>query len=131
MAAVLIEGFSADELLAFPRERLRELLDIGRPIVFRAGSATVLAEAQVVARRLVVELAHIDGGGEGVLPTLWRFGHAYARGEMLAEIEWLVHATRCAKPNPRLPGVLARMGFQIEDLPARGLVYRRLETIES
>ncbi len=129
MAAVLIEGFSADELLAFPRERLRELLDIGRPIVFRAGSATVLAEAHVVARRLVIDLAHIDGGGEGVLPTLWRFGQAYARAEELAEIEWLVHATRCAKPNPRLPSVLTRMGFQIEDLPDRGLVYRRRETI--
>ena len=66
-----------------------------------------------------------------MLPTLWRFGQAYARLEQLDEIEWLVHATRCAKPNPRLPNVLTRMGFRVEDLPDRGLVYRRLESFRT
>jgi len=129
VAGVLIEGFAPDELLAWPTEKLREFMHVGRPIVFRAGSATVLAELQIEARRLVIDLAHIDGGGEGVLPTLWRFGQSYARGAQYAEIEWLVHATRCAKPNPRLPKVLERMGFHVEDLPIRGLVYRRVDAI--
>ena len=115
--------------VAFPS--VRELVQAGRPIVFRAGSATVLAEVSVDGGRLIVELAHVDGGGEGVLPTLWRFGHAYARGQAFCEFEWLVHATRCARPNPRLPQVLERMGFRVEDLPVRGLVYRRLDRLES
>jgi hypothetical protein len=129
VSGVLIEGFLVDELLAWPTAKLREFMHVGRPIVFRAGSATVLAEVRVEGRRLVVDLAHIDGGGEGVLPTLWRFGQSYARVEQLDEIEWLIHATRCAKPNPRLAKVLGRMGFIVEDLPIRGLVYRRIDAV--
>ena len=79
MAGVLIEGFAAEELLSWPADKLRELVAVGRPIVFRAGSSTVLAAVQIEERRLIIELAHIDGGGEGVLPTLWRFGQSYAR----------------------------------------------------
>lgn len=124
---MLIEGFAADEWLSWPIDKLRELVVIGRPIVFRAGSSTVLAAAQIEERRLIIELAHIDGGGEGVLPTLWRFGQSYARAAQVAEIEWLVHATRCARPNPRLPKVLEKLGFVVEDLPVRGLVYRRID----
>jgi hypothetical protein len=126
---VLIEGFTVDELLAFPPEKLFELIPPGKPLVFRAGSATVLAEVHLSATRMTIELAHIDGGGEGVLPTLWRFGQAYAHAHRISEIEWLVHATRCANPNPRLPGVLRRMGFSVEDLPVRGQVYRRLDSL--
>jgi len=129
MVGVLIEGFSVDELLAWPVERLRELVACGRPIVFGAGTATLLAEVQLQEGRLTIDLAHVDGGGEGVLPTLWRFGEHYARAERVREIEWIVHATRCAKPNPRLPGVLRRMGFAIEDRPPRGEVYRRLDVL--
>src|SRR6476659_3860012 len=113
VAGVLIEGIAADELLSWPLDKLRELLAVGRPIVFRAGSSTVLAAIQIEERRLIIELAHIDGGGEGVLPTLWRFGQSYARAERFVEIEWLVHATRCARPNPRLPAVLVKMGFTV------------------
>jgi hypothetical protein len=127
VAGVLIEGFAAEELLSWPADKLRELVAVGRPIVFRAGSSTVLAAVQIEERRLIIELAHIDGGGEGVLPTLWRFGQSYARAEQFVEIEWLVHATRCARPNPRLPTVLEKMGFIVEDLPVRGLVYRRVD----
>jgi hypothetical protein len=129
VAGVLIEGIAAEELLAWPSAKMRELLNIGRPIVFHAGSATLLAEILVHGPRLIIELAHVDGGGEGVLPTLWRFGQAFARAEQFTEIEWLVHATRCARPNPRLPGVLERMRFRIEDLPVRGRVYRRLDRL--
>jgi hypothetical protein len=53
----------------------------------------------------------------------------YARAEQFTSVEWLVHATRCAQPNPRLPQVLQRMGFTIEELPVRGLVYRRVDAI--
>jgi hypothetical protein len=42
----------------------------GRPIVFRAGSAEILGEFKIKGESLMVELAQIDGGGEGVLPTL-------------------------------------------------------------
>ncbi len=126
---VLIEGISVDELSAWPIEQLRQLLSLGRPIVFSAGTATVLAEVRREEETLVVELAHIDGGGEGVLPTLWRFGQWFARQENVKQIDWRVHATRCANPNPRLPGVLGKMGFAIEELPVVGAVYRRVDRL--
>jgi hypothetical protein len=124
---VLIEGIAADDLLAWPIEQLRQLLTLGRPVVFSAGSATVLAELRRENDSLIIELAHIDGGGEGVLPTLWRFGNEYARAENVKRIDWRIHATRCANPNPRLPGVLLKMGFAVEELPIVGAVYRRVD----
>ena len=35
-----------------------------------AGTAEILGEFKVKGESLIVELAQIDGGGEGVLPTL-------------------------------------------------------------
>ena len=124
---IMIEGMPADELLRWPIEQLRSLLDLGRPIVFRAGTATVLAQVKITDRRLTIDLAHIDGGGEGVLPMLWRFGQRYADLENVLTIEWLVHAAHCATPSVRLSQLLLKMAFKIEKLAERGEVYRRVD----
>jgi hypothetical protein len=73
---------------------------IGQPLVFRAGSATILGSFKRYTSRLVIELAQIEGGGEGVLISLAALVKRYATLNGLTEIEWIVHAVTCAKPNP-------------------------------
>src|SRR5262249_50572773 len=50
----------------------------------------------------------------------------YARARGLTKLEWLVRATACTRPNPRLRPVLERMGFEVKSLPDRGQCYWRL-----
>jgi len=66
----LFEDLQREELLALPAETVEQLMLTGEPIVFRAGSALLLASFRVSGDVLVVELAQIEGGGEGVLPAL-------------------------------------------------------------
>jgi hypothetical protein len=67
---VLFEGLRKDEILNLPKETIEQLVLIGEPLVFRVGSAVLLGSFKVEADRLVIELAHIEGGGEGVLVSL-------------------------------------------------------------
>jgi hypothetical protein len=118
-----IEGYSPDRLLALLDTELETLVFDGEPITFRAGSATLLGAFKVESGRLVVELAQIDGGGEGVLPTIWSLAEACAVRKNLGSVEWIVHAVNCASPNPKLKRVLERRGFVVEDVPNVGLAY--------
>jgi hypothetical protein len=65
------------------------------------------------ANVLAVHLAHVDGGGEGVLPALMGVFLRLAKSRDAIAIEWVVHATNCAKPKPRLRRILERRGFSI------------------
>src|SRR4051812_20510694 len=94
-AEIRIEGYTPDEILALPGEQIEALVLTGQPLVFRAGSAEILGEFRIEADLLVVELAQIEGGGEGVLPTLWLLAERYARQRGLGGVEWIVHALRC------------------------------------
>jgi hypothetical protein len=67
---VLIEGLRVEEILDLPKETIEQLVFIGESIVFRAGSAVILGSFKIQPNRLVIELAQIEGGGEGVLPSL-------------------------------------------------------------
>ena len=71
---ILFDGFSEEEILGLPVEQIEGLVLTGQPMVFRAGSATVLGEFRREKDRLVVELAQIEGGGEGVLVSLGSLG---------------------------------------------------------
>ncbi|AHE53996.1 hypothetical protein [Sphingomonas sanxanigenens] len=107
-----IEGVSFDALKALPTEDLEALLAFGRPITFRMGTATVLAEFNKLGDDLIVNLAHIDGGGEGVLVSLWKLVAGYAKERGYPGICWNVHALTCADPNPRLQRFLRTQGFE-------------------
>jgi hypothetical protein len=120
---VLIEGYTRDEILALPVADLEHLVALDRPIVFRTGSATILGQARVSDGSLAIEIAHVDGGGEGILPALWSLGPGIAHRLGLRRVEWLVHATRCARPNPALRRVLERKGFELRELPVIGAVF--------
>jgi len=126
---VLFEGLSEGEILDLPDEQIEGLVLTGQPIVFRAGSATVLGEFRRDGDRLVIELAQIDGGGEGVLVSLCSLAKRYARLHRIPAVEWIVHAVSCAKPNLKLRRVLERKGFSVQNIPSLGEVYYFLDSI--
>jgi hypothetical protein len=94
MKRIDIEGYAADEILDLSDEQLDALALSGEPLVFRAGTAEILAEFKVRGESLIVELAQIDGGGEGVLPTLTSLIHRHAKRRGLKRVEWIVHALK-------------------------------------
>lgn len=123
-----ISGFTSAEILGLPDADLAELVFCEEPVLFRIGSAEVLGEFRLAPDTVVLELATIDGGGEGVLPILSALARRYARSRGLARVEWIVHAVHCAKPNLKLRRVLARRGFVIE--PVAGVpAYHRIDRV--
>ena len=129
MKRIDIEGYTPDEILALPDEQLDALALSGEPLIFRAGSAEILGEFQVRDDSLFVELAQIDGGGEGVLPTLTSLAHRYARKRGLGRVEWVVHALNCAEPNLKLRRALERRGFKVREVEGVGTAYYLVHTI--
>ena len=87
-------------------------------------------EFKVKGDSLSVELAQIDGGGEGVLPTLTSVAHTYAKQRGLKRVEWVVHALNCAEPNLKLRRVMEGRGFQIVDVKGIGKAYYRVHEID-
>jgi hypothetical protein len=130
MTQIDIEGYSPEEILSLPDEQLDAFVLAGEPLVFRAGSAEILGEFKVKDRSLLVELAQIDGGGEGVLPTLSALAQKYAKKRGLKRIEWVVHALNCAKPNPKLRRVMERRGFVVTEVEGKGQAYYLVDEIE-
>ena len=128
---VLFEGYTEDELLALPSEQIQAMILTGEPVVFRAGSATILGEFRVEGNRLRIELAQIEGGGEGVLLSIGALARRFAQLNQLTAIEWIVDAVHCAQPNLKLRRVLDRRGFVIKVLPAVGEAHYLLEPIDS
>lgn len=127
--AMDIEGVSPSELKALSRDDQDALLAFGRPITFNIGTADVLAEFNRRDDTLSVNLAHIEGGGEGVLATLWKLVESYAGDRGYAAIEWNVHALTCANPNPRLQRFLRSNGFAEIDHPVYGRILERRQLL--
>ena len=129
MRRIDIEGYTANEILNLPHEQLDAFVLSGRPIVFRAGSAEILGEFKIKGESLIVELAKIDGGGEGVLPTLTSLAQRYAKKRGLKKVEWIVHALNCAEPNLKLRRVMERRGFQVVYVEGVGKAYYQIQEI--
>lgn len=125
---VKFEGLSEQEILDLPKDHVETLVLFGQPIVFRAGSATILGSFKQTSGRLVIELAQIEGGGEGVLISLALLARRYARLNAITELEWIVHAVTCAKPNPKLRRVLERRGFVVRQIDDVGEAYHLIES---
>jgi hypothetical protein len=127
--SINIEGYTPDEVLAFADEQLDAFVFTGSPIVFGIGTAEVLGQFEVRDDRLIIDLAHIDGGGEGLLPTIGMLVSRIAERRSLRGVEWLVHAVNCAQPNQKLRRMLERRGFEVVNDAQLGEVYRLAETI--
>jgi hypothetical protein len=126
---LLIEGFRPGDLPeALGSDLQREVLR-GRPLVARAGTSEVLMCLELREEVLRAELGHVDGGGEGVLPALFSIIVRLARLHGAREIEWVVFATNCARPNPRLRPILERRGFIVREVPGRGACYYRKDEV--
>jgi hypothetical protein len=128
---ILIEGYEPDDILNLPDEQVEAYVFAGTPLLFKAGSAEILGEFRLHPDRLTVELAQIEGGGEGVLPTLTALAERYASRRGLNQVEWIVHAVNCAKPNLKLRRVLERRGFSVRDIPEFGTAYYKLHQIQN
>ena len=122
MSSVQIEGYTVDEILQLPDEQLEGLILCDEPLVFRAGSASLLGRFRIDPPALVLELAHVDGGGEGALPAVASLTARYAQRKGLQWLEWRVHAVHCARPNLKLRRVLERRGFAVRT-PGTGECY--------
>lgn len=131
MTQIFIEGYTSDEVFHFPLPELEALIFTGESIELKIGSAKILAQFQKTEWTLTLELAHIDGGGEGVLLTLALLVEKYAQLANLTEVHWIVHAVHCAKPNLKLRRMLIRKGFQLKELDGFGLVYFRNQMLDS
>jgi hypothetical protein len=126
---VLFERYTEEQILRLPKEQVDAMILTGETIVFRAGSAEVLGEFRVENNRLRIELAQIEGGGEGVLLALWALARRFGQLNQLDAIEWIVHAVHCASPNLKLRRVLERRGFVVSNLPNIGEAYYLMEPI--
>jgi hypothetical protein len=120
---VLFEGLREEDILNLPKEEVEQFILLGEPLVFRIGSATLLGSFKVERERLVIELAQIEGGGEGVLVSLSSLARRYAKLRQLSGIEWIVHAVSCTKPNLKLKHVLERRGCVVKQLAGVGEAY--------
>jgi hypothetical protein len=124
---VTIEGYTPDEILGLPGEQVDSFILSGEPVVFKAGSAEILAQIAADSHKLVVELAQIKGGGEGVLLTLWVLAERLALKKGLQQVEWIVYATSCADPNLKLRRLLERKGFVVKVVPDKGEAYHLIQ----
>ena len=126
---VLFEGLSEQEILTLPHEHIKKLILLGEPLVFRAGSAVLLGSFKIASDRLVVELAQVEGGGEGVLISLASLAKRYVTLRKLSGVEWIIHAVTCAKPNLKLRRLLERRGFVVKTVDGVGDAYYLWEAV--
>lgn len=127
---ILIDGLSAEELLSWSDSpEFQEIVFTDEAVIFRAGTSQVLGQFKKDDDKLRIVLSHIEGGGEGVLLTLMNLVRKFGKKQELKEIEWIVHAVDCPKPNPRLPRILELKGFHVFEDPLDGQVYRQLEML--
>ena len=125
MSSIEVEGATVDEILNWPEEYFDELVLIDKPIVFNIGSAQVLGQFALTDNELVVELAQIEGGGEGVLPAISKISKHIAKIKRLNSISCVVHAINCANPNLKLRAHLEKAGFLIKNVSGKGDAYHK------
>jgi hypothetical protein len=125
---ITIDGLTREETLELPDEHIAALMAVG-PVVFKVGSAHVLGQIRLDDGCLTIELAQIEGGGEGVLMTMSVVAEAFARQRGIGAVEWIVHAVTCAQPNLKLRRVLEKRGFEIKDLPGIGAAYHHRQEV--
>ncbi len=123
---ITFNGLTADEILSFSDDVLNALVVSKAPMVVQVGTAEVLGRFWIEHESVVLELGHIDGGGEGVLPAISTLAHRFALRRGLASLDWRVHAVTCKEPNLKLRRVLERRGFKISDVPETGVCYHKI-----
>ena len=121
---IKIEGELVDEILKWSESEFDQLVLINKPIVINIGSGEVLGQFTVMDENtLVIELAQIDGGGEGIIPVINKIAKHISKLKKLDSMEYIVHAINFAKPNLKLRALLEKTGFSIKEVYGKGEVY--------
>ncbi len=118
---LMIDGIKPSELVTL--DDLEAYALAGRPIVFAVGEAEVLAEFSKSGKVLLVEIAVVEQGGEGVLPVLVSTIERAALAREFSAIEWSVLARNCSTPNPKLMRVLEKIGFEVRQFDSGAEFY--------
>ena len=126
---VKFESLTPDEILDLDVTDVDELVFNGEAIVVNIGSAQILGQFSLQDDVMVIGLAQIDGGGEGVLPAIASLASKLAKQRDIREIEWQVHAVTCAQPNLKLRQMLVRRGFEIREVDGVGEVYYQVSAV--
>ena len=128
---ITFNGLTLNDILSLPDDVIDKYVASGAPVVFQAGSAEILGRFWIDANVLFLEIGHIDGGGEGVLPALAVLAARFAKRRQITTLDWRVHALTCQRPNLRLRRLLERRGFRVVDIPGTGLCYQLIREIRS
>lgn len=121
---IKIEGESIEEILKWSESDFDDLVLIDKPIVLNIGSGEVLGQFAIKDKEnLLIELAQIDGGGEGILPIIHKIARHLSKIKNLTCIEYIVHAINCAEPNLKLRAFLIKMDFEIKEVTGKGEAY--------
>ena len=123
MSSMKIEGVTVREILDWPEYYFDELVLLDDPIVVQIGSTEVLGQFSLKNQILVVELAQIDGGGEGVLRSISVVAQHIAKIKKAKRIDCIVYATNCAVPNLKLRAYLEKVGFEVKNIEQKGEAY--------
>ena len=119
---IRIEGYTPEELLAALDEETEAVLFSATALVFRAGSATILGQFSVQGDRLVVELAQIEGGGEGV--DGFERGVGFAAGGEQAQAQQAFE--RALEGFVRVLGFVEKVGGGLRVLDSAAFGFARL-----
>lgn len=126
---IRFDGLTANEVLQMPIADVDVLVFNGEAIVLNIGSAQLLGQFSLTSDTMIIELAQIDGGGEGVLPALGALANRLVQQRGVAQIEWLVHAVSCAQPNPKLRNMLIHRGFKVRSIAGTGEVFHQISAV--
>ena len=99
--ALKIDGLTEAEFQALSDGEMDELVFCDRPVSFRIGSAEILGQFRRSQIRLEVELAHIEGGGEGALPLIWKLASSYASSPGNRENRVVCSRRELREPKPK------------------------------
>ena len=107
---VLFEGCREEEIPNLPKEMIEKLIALGQPLGFPAGSASAPLRNWW---RTFGHRARADRGWQAreCCYHLASLRRRYARLHGFSDVEWIVPAVSCAKPNPKLRRVLEGRGF--------------------
>lgn len=130
MNKLKIEGYTINELdNLIETDEFEELIFTNKPVVVNAGSAEVLAQFHKEHNELHIDLAHIDGGGEGVLISINSLAKKYAIRKNFIAINWYVNATNCANPNPKLQRILKLKQYEVRTFKTKGSVFYKKDSL--
>lgn len=127
---ILIEGSNVNQLLELLDEpSFKNEVISGKPIVFKIGNAEILAQFEQIDNSAIVDLVHIDGGGEGVLFAFINLAKSYCRKNSIHKISWYIHARNCANPNRKLQRILELKNFEKKYIEHRGEIFFKEENV--